>query len=391
MIMSWNNFIAPNIGLLIYKRLYSETGIFNYIRVIHENHEEKLEINFPDNVKPFDPYYKAIYYTTLAGFNQIENPQAKQKFMLYTIYPGLTVGSGYTHDSNVKGDIKIGFYFDHTSGQPIIPGSSVKGVLKSIFENEDDVTDTSSISNLRFIIEEILKDCKVTEKAEWLYLLEAITNENVGMIKKLKEDIFGNQDNEGKDVFFDAVIDFIETGVNKRIFGNDFVTPHPNPLKDPTPLMFLKILPSVAFEFRFLLVDSEIANIENPSQILKFTAKKKELLFQKILLTIGIGAKTNVGYGQFKAKNGINSDYNSKKSTKLNPGVSLKDLKVGDVIDARITDLSSGIVVELDIKDVFFKPKLIGVSTKGFVKDQVIKVKIEQIGKHMKFNLESPK
>ena len=61
----------------------------------------------------------------------------------------------------------------------------------------------------------------------------------------------------------------------------------------------MKVLPSVAFTFRFHLADSDL-----------FSAALKEIIFQKILLTLGIGAKTNVGYGQFSSakKDKINDE-----------------------------------------------------------------------------------
>ncbi|MDR2473050.1 MAG: type III-B CRISPR module RAMP protein Cmr6 [Tannerella sp.] len=71
------------------------------------------------------------------------------------------------------------------------------------------------------------------------------------------------------------------------MLGTDYITPHPDPLKNPKPIKFLKILPEVEVTFRFQLQNNLI------------TAAKKESLFRQILLDFGIGAKTNVGYGQF--------------------------------------------------------------------------------------------
>ena len=57
-----------------------------------------------------------------------------------TTYPGMVMGTGYTHEQKKgtseelsKEAFKIGFFFDYTSGMPIIPGSSVKGLLRSAF------------------------------------------------------------------------------------------------------------------------------------------------------------------------------------------------------------------------------------------------------------------
>lgn len=60
--------------------------------------------------------------------------KTNSSFTLLTTYPGFTTGTGMPHGiKNNEEDFKIGFYFDHTTGLPIIPGSSVKGVLRSVF------------------------------------------------------------------------------------------------------------------------------------------------------------------------------------------------------------------------------------------------------------------
>ena len=52
---------------------------------------------------------------------------------MYVTYPGLLAGIGYPHDSQVKGPIDGGFFFDYVTGLPVIPGSTLKGVLRSCF------------------------------------------------------------------------------------------------------------------------------------------------------------------------------------------------------------------------------------------------------------------
>ena len=68
-----------------------------------------------------------------------------KSFQLKTVYPGLLIGLGYSHDPvKIKKDvqnneqitkdteaIQLGFSLDYTTGLPIIPGSTVKGVIKS--------------------------------------------------------------------------------------------------------------------------------------------------------------------------------------------------------------------------------------------------------------------
>lgn len=60
---------------------------------------------------------------------------------LTTSYPGLITGIGVSHQTTLKWmdkndqipEFKLGITFDYTTGLPIIPGSSIKGVLRSFF------------------------------------------------------------------------------------------------------------------------------------------------------------------------------------------------------------------------------------------------------------------
>jgi len=171
------------------------------------------------------------------------------RFQATTSYPGLLLGSGNTHElPNIKGQAILGFHFDYTSGLPVIPGSSVKGVLRSAFEHKEYVS--------------------------------ALTGMEVQEVEELEKDIFDNAD-----IFYDAVI--IKANSDERILGDDYITPHSDPLKDPKPLRFIKVLPDVTFLFQFELADGLLSKME------------KEELFKKIISDLGLGAKTNVGYGKF--------------------------------------------------------------------------------------------
>ena len=99
-----------------------------------------------------------------------------------------------------------------------------------------------------------------------------------------------------RDIFYDAQIvgDYSEMG----ILGFDYITPHPDPLKNPNPIQFLKILPNVELFFCFKLNETQIRKSDG-SQI-RVPKELKLDLFKIILTTVGIGAKTNVGYGQLK-------------------------------------------------------------------------------------------
>lgn len=234
-----------NIGKLFYKDYYKEV---DFEKVIDGKESSPGSIN--DTIKK-SPLWK------------IDNPIGCDIFKAKVLYPGLVTGVGLEHDSkNIKGGYNLGMHFDYTWGMPVVYGSSVKGVLREYFKE--------------FYEDSYGKD---------------------GKVKELEEDIFsGKVGNDNKsiyqrDIFFDAVITNTYKG---HLLEDDSITPHgDNPLRNPLPITMLKIAPGCEIEFRFRLVDSVIdENI--------FSKKNKLELFMKILKTVGVGAKTNVGYGQLE-------------------------------------------------------------------------------------------
>lgn len=199
-----------------------------------------------------------------------KSPLVNTVFTLEIQYPGLVTGVGIKHETKIEGEFKLGVHFDWTHGMPVVYGSSVKGVLRAWFkEFYKPTTDQPSVDDAFDSIFE--------------------GKEN-GKSKSIYE----------RDIFFDAVI--VEADSKGRILASDSITPHggenhDNPLKNPTPLTFMKIASGCTMEFRFKLVDTKIKKDE---KILIFTAAQKKTLFEEILKTVGVGAKTNVGYGQLK-------------------------------------------------------------------------------------------
>lgn len=258
-----------NAGYLFYKKLYE--GKKDKLLKICQSKENKESL---DNKVIIDKILKI----------ELKNDEKEEKIKLgntqinmKTTYPGLLIGSGYNHDTGLEGDFKIGFFFDYTTGMPIIPGSSVKGLLRSIFPNSKDDEDRRK------------------EKKE--YINSILKKQyNFDVLLRIEKEIFEGTINNDKlpmnkrDIFYDAII----IKADKRIFEEDFLCPHgDNPLKNPTPLKFLKVLPEVEFQFRF-----DLKGDKKNERIL--TSEEKENLFKRILLDLGIGAKTNVGYGQFE-------------------------------------------------------------------------------------------
>ena len=76
---------------------------------------------------------------------------------LYVNYPGLLIGTGYSHTTGLSTEeIKTGFSFDYVSGLPYIPATSVKGTLKHAFCGEKSIyveqnlqLDNSKITELK--------------------------------------------------------------------------------------------------------------------------------------------------------------------------------------------------------------------------------------------------
>lgn len=211
---------------------------------------------------------------------------------LETTYPGLLIGSGYSHQTGSMGEFKLGFFFDYTTGLPVIPGSSVKGLLRSAFPNQEKrgAVKKRKVEFIGAMLRGIRQD---------LSNITAQSQEEEVLVSQLERLIFEGKLNNDEylpmhkhDVFHDAFI--VDTNQENRgkVFGEDYITPHLDPLKNPIPVRFMKILPRVTFQFNFELKDSKIGD-------LVISAQQKGELFKQIILLFGIGAKTNVGYGQF--------------------------------------------------------------------------------------------
>lgn len=227
-------------------------------------------------------------------------------FRLKTIYPGLITGIGMVHETGMMGEFKLGMAFDFSTGYPIIPGSSVKGLLRSMFpilntgQKLDNDAKKALFEEKKNYIASKIKEI-VTNNDKYSNICDEIklfTNEES---TQLAESIFCGKRYDGdflsiyeRDIFYDAQIvgDYSEMG----ILGFDYITPHPDPLKNPNPIQFLKILPNVELSFCFKLSETQICKSDGTK--IRVPKELKLELFKNILTTVGIGAKTNVGYGQ---------------------------------------------------------------------------------------------
>ena len=193
--------------------------------------------------------------------------------------PGLLIGSGLAHGlPGSEEDVKTGLQFDYTSGLPVIPGSSVKGVIRSAFPTI--VADAEKLNYIKSLIADIPQVNKpVLEDEDILEL--------------------GNQMFNHGDVFADALLVGYGTrmkqhGPVNQVLAEDYITPHTGgPLAQPVPIKIVKVAPGVTFAFCFKFNETKIG-------VKVVSASMKKALCTAILQDLGVGAKTNVGYGVLK-------------------------------------------------------------------------------------------
>lgn len=204
--------------------------------------------------------------------------------------PGLLIGSGLAHGlPGSEEDVKTGLQFDYTSGLPVIPGSSVKGVIRSAFPTIKEDKEQSNEAD--------------AEKLNYIKSLIADIPEFSSLVLEDK-DIFelGNQMFNHGDIFADALLVGYGTRTKQQvpvnqILAEDYITPHTGgPLAQPIPIKIVKVAPGVTFAFCFKFNETKIG-----AKVV--SASMKKALCAAILQDLGVGAKTNVGYGVLKEVN----------------------------------------------------------------------------------------
>lgn len=255
-----------------------------------------------------------IEINNLSGVNDVYPLKFK------TTYPGLLAGTGYNHDMKANEFFKMGMSFDYTTGLPVIQGSSIKGLLRSafpsIYEKEAEINEKE-----RNVYNE-MKNERIKYILEKLNKIEGINKDiiNESFVLKLEKELFDGiicvKDKEynispiNRDTFFDAEINKAESKSN-AILSEDYLAPHAEELKNPKPIKFAKVSPEIVFDFKFKLPEfySGVIYEEKSEKIIRennikstLTPIQKLELFKEIILDLGAGAKTNLGYGRFDEK-----------------------------------------------------------------------------------------
>lgn len=201
--------------------------------------------------------------------------------------PGLLIGSGLAHGlPGSEEDVKTGLQFDYTSGLPVIPGSSVKGVIRSAFPTIKEDKEQSYVAD--------------AEKLNYIKSLIADIPEFSSLVLEDNDILeLGNQMFNHGDIFADALLVGYGTrmkqhGTVKQVLAEDYITPHTGgPLAQPIPIKIVKVAPGVTFAFCFKFNETKIG-----AKVV--SASMKKALCAAILQDLGVGAKTNVGYGVLK-------------------------------------------------------------------------------------------
>lgn len=262
-----------NIGYLFnHYGVNLSTSIDEAKKTSTEDEKESVELNLSDRIDEARKVNVEIYKKLKkCGFEVVG---------MIVRNPGLIIGGGLPHGEIDDKSYKTGLQFDYTSGLPVIPGSSVKGVIRSAFPNDND-----DESRMRYIFD-ILKGLSVISDHD------ALLENYKGFILRLRDNMFGLADKKGMDVFADALV--VGHDGLSNVIAEDYLTPHTGgPLDPPIPIRIVKVCAGVIFSFCY-----KFSSFQEDG--MRITADKKKNICTSILEDFGIGAKTNVGYGCLK-------------------------------------------------------------------------------------------
>lgn len=207
------------------------------------------------------------------AFDRWKNEFKDGRYLEAELASSLAIGLGN------ESPLEVGLTVSHTYGMPIIPGSAIKGMCRRgalKLMQEGKITESQFHALFGLSKEDKIDD----EQRQQLLGAESLQKEAAGSI-----------------VFHDAWYD--PNSVQGKPFHRDVITVHhqdyygkkgsvaPTDFDDPTPVPFLVVKPKAKFFFAIDAPSDEWAIFT--IELLKWS-----------LANLGIGGKTNAGYGYFK-------------------------------------------------------------------------------------------
>ncbi len=294
---------------------------------LYMQHDEKGEsakqlLNAISELKVSSEAYKAAFARW-----QTNLPKDTIKFTA-TTNSALAIGLGNASP------LEIGLTIHHTYGTPYLPGSAIKGLL--------------------------------TRAAD-----------AYGLSAEVKAILFGTTDTAAHIIYWDAMLEPIQK--QDQPFQQDVITVHhpkyyglsgkdgyPTDFDDPNPVAFLSVKPNTKF---CVAISS---NSEGAGQWLQLAAE----LLKYALENMGLGGKTNAGYGYFEE-----IKLPEKVKSEANQGLDLLEQKRAVILQIKAAqDLTKADVLIVDLEPI--KPE-IRRNTLEFLQKQLKSIK--------QWNLEKPR
>lgn len=261
-------------GLLLTRYLKSHKPTDTVERNALANTPEEDLLNQAMKVQASDAY--------ILAYDRWKKRFQEGRFVLAELASSLAIGLGN------ESPLEIGLTVSHTYGMPIIPGSAIKGMcrrgaLKLLDENSILQADFFALFGLS-------KEDKISDEQYQRLMGESKhkgQRESAGIIT-FHNAWYDPKSVEGKPFHRDVI-----TVHHQEYYGSKGKKAAPTDFDDPTPVPFLVVKPEAKFFF----------GIEAPDEgWAKFTIE----LLKWSLENMGIGGKTNSGYGYFKSGNQTN-------------------------------------------------------------------------------------
>lgn len=240
-----------------------------------------------------------------------------------------------------KGSLEVGFTF-HRYGFAYLPGSSVKGLARAwgLLEVAQalDFKDAKQLTQL----DAILSEGDAPKFADAWQQAYAAAGPPASELAERFRAIFGSTANAGGAIFLEALpskppkleLDIMNPHYPKYYNGNELPTDSQN----PNPVCFLAVAPGQAFQFAVGWRGAMQADLhEQATQWLK-----------NGLQQLGVGAKTNAGYGYFVDQRNENMSEPPTKSTGQLTSVTKPNQSFKDQIGAVVNDGKGGKKIKLD-------------------------------------------